>query len=875
MKQVNLIITISIILSSLTCNAQNFVERLNFDSTFTSSVNNYNSSFISSATSTYIENRYHQKAKSWISQPASVNNGGGTRLVKQIDDLTNLQDSNGVLSINFWWGINHPEAKKVYTYSNGITDDIIWLVIGNDTSSMVITNPWYQCSFMCGNNLVLLYDFDNTNAAPGTPNSIALFNRNSSLNPLNSDNYWINIHLKIKAGTDSSSVYMDGVLKSNFTASINDTNQSNKSEFLMLQMYSGIMDDLLIIDGELTSSQIDSISDLRTEDSIVSIIDSNGSFWNYNDTLTYEVKLFNDSIFHDSLILDGERGYHWQVNLGNGWVTHSTFERNIEFYNSANSLYTPQQLDGGQLRCIVSGYGLDTSDVLNITRTCADTIIEHSPLVIDIPLNSSIHIETSDQLGVALTKKWQISNYSSQGIYWSDLTSSNCQNCSGLNSDTLVLNTPAIYNGRKFRKIISGCVDDTSDVFVLNLNNSCTNSQYSLPYYYPQDSLLTGYWNFDSDSIIQDETGNHCGIMTDSISSFINDRSSLSNSALQANGAVYFSNPFDSLKLSNEFTLNFWHRTDSIPIGNGIGYVEYMHLYSPLNPFGNDGYIRVGRFWNNGFTIRQSPTGTILSAQYNPTLVPNTWTMLSVTYKNDSITLFINGIEMAKTNHTLNFYDDMYLKIPNENTGVTGRRLDEMTFWYRAIDSRSLRNIYEGCIINEVFQEPSGALAYTTPGIASFSLKAYEDPSTTYQWEMNSGGASWITLADNFQFNGTDKDSLFISNITAAMNNYSFRCLLNGCLSDTSSIVSLTVIDGIGIGESYNKEGSLYPNPTNGLIYIDQESRTEYFVYNLNGQLVAQGSTDSQIDITNLPAGIYQIVVAINDAITIHKIQKI
>ena len=118
MKQVNLIITISIILSSLTCNAQNFVERLNFDSTFTSSVNNYNSSFIGSATSTYIENRYHQKAKSWISQPASVNNGGGTRLVKQIDDLTNLQDSNGVLSINFWWGINHPEAKKVYTYSN-------------------------------------------------------------------------------------------------------------------------------------------------------------------------------------------------------------------------------------------------------------------------------------------------------------------------------------------------------------------------------------------------------------------------------------------------------------------------------------------------------------------------------------------------------------------------------------------------------------------------------------------------------------------------------------------------------------------------------------------------------------------------------------
>jgi hypothetical protein len=303
-----------------------------------------------------------------------------------------------------------------------------------------------------------------------------------------------------------------------------------------------------------------------------------------------------------------------------------------------------------------------------------------------------------------------------------------------------------------------------------------------------------------------------------------------------------------------------------------------MRLYSPLNPlnpFGSYGHIEVGRFWNNGFTIRQGPTGNILSAQYNPTLVPNTWTMLSVTYKNDSITLFINGIEMAKTNHTLNFYDDMYLKIPNDNTGVTGRRLDEMTFWYKAIDSRSLRNMYEGCIINEVFQEPIGALAYTNPGIASFSLKAYEDPSTTYQWEMNSGGASWITLTDNFQFTGTDKDSLFISNITAPMNNYSFRCLLSGCLSDTSSIVSLTVIDGIGLDESLIIEGSFYPNPTSGLINLDVELEAEYYVYNINGQIVAKGKTEGQIDITNLPTGSYQLIITNEDGRSVHTIQKI
>lgn len=870
MKLKNLIVTSLFVSFSLSASSQNIAERLDFDSTFSSSTNSFPSDVIQSggANVSYIENRFHEKEKAFLSQPQN-SQVGGTLLIKRVDDLTNILDSGGVLSINLWWGINHPEAKQT-KFNNAFGDDRIYLIIGNDTSNNQIDNPWYSCLLWCDNqNQVGLYDFDVTDPNSQAVN-INLFTRNNNPNPLNDDHYWVNVHVEIKQGIDSSSVYIDGTLKSNFTASINDTISSTpKYEFLRVLSYSGLIDDLIIYDGALTASEIDSIANFKVIDSIVSVIDSKGSFWNYNDTLAYEIRLHNDTIFHDSLIMDAERGYHWQINLGNGWITHSTFERSIQFFNSVNSLYTPQQLEGGQIRCIVSGYGLDTSQTINIIRTCADTIIEHSPLVINIPLNSSAQIETSDQLGLALTKKWQISNYNSQGIYWSDLTNSNCQNCSGLNSDTLILNTPAIYNGRKFRKIISGCIDDTSDVFVLNLNNSCTNSQYSLPYYYPQDFLLAGYWNFNLDSIIQDETGNHCGVMTDSMSSFINDRSFLSNSALQANGAVYFSNPFDSVKLSNEFTLNFWHRTDSI----GGGYVEYMRLYSP-STWGNNGAIEIGRHWNIGLAVKQGTT-PFISTSYNSTLVPNTWTMLSVTYKNDSITLFINGIEMAKTDHTLNFYDDMYLKIPNENTGITGRRLDEMTFWYRAIDSRSLRNIYEGCIINEVFQEPNGALAYTTPGIASFSLKAYEDPSTTYQWEMNSGGASWITLSDNFQFNGTDKDSLFISNITAAMNNYSFRCFLNGCLSDTSSIVSLTVIDGIGIGESYNTEGSLYPNPTNGLIYIDQESITEYFVYNINGQLVAQGSTDSQIDITNLPAGIYQIVLAINEAISIHKIQKL
>lgn len=863
MKPLKLIIATSFVFWSLLGNSQNVIEHMALDSNYLSSINNFNSisSNISNVTEYWVEDRFHGANKALFTTPNLIGSTWCVK-IKEINSVSNPADSNNAININYWHAINHPTVQSTNYFEKFL------IQIGHGTGSGVgswLNNSWFYTGVILNStkDTLQLYNIDYPGGTSTEILDIMPLN-NIMINGIDTSLIWININIKIKAGTDSSKVYVNGTKQLDFTAPLNSYNSYTNSRYIRVSTNHGIFDDIKIIEGDLSLSYLDSISMLQVEDSIVQIESTPVIYGSSTDTIKFSIKLSNDSLNHDSLIL-ADRRYYWQINNGSGWNTYNTNNPNFHFYNGIQP--------GTEIRCIVSGFGIDTSSTYTASYNCYDTIIEHSPLVIDIPLNSSIHIKTSDQLGLALTKKWQISNYISQGIYWSDLTNSNCQNCSGLNSDTLVLNTPAIYNGRKFRKIISGCVDDTSDVFVLNLNNSCTNSQYSLPYYYPQDSLLTGYWNFDSDSIIQDETGNHCGIMTDSMSSFINDRSSLSNSALQANGAVYFSNPFDSLKLSNEFTLNFWHRTDSIPNGNGIGYVEYMSLYNP-STWGNNGAIEIGRHWNIGLAIKQGTT-PFISAPYSSTLVPNTWTMITITYKNDTVSLFMNGIEMSKTNHTLNFYDDMYLKIPNENTGITGRRLDEMTFWYRAIDSRSLRNIYEGCIINEVFQEPSGALAYTTPGIASFSLKAYEDPSTTYQWEMNSGGASWITLADNFQFNGTDKDSLFISNITAAMNNYSFRCLLNGCLSDTSSIVSLTVIDGIGIGESYNKEGSLYPNPTNGLIYIDQESRTEYFVYNLNGQLVAQGSTDSQIDITNLPAGIYQIILAINDAISIHKIHKL
>jgi len=65
------------------------------------------------------------------------------------------------------------------------------------------------------------------------------------------------------------------------------------------------------------------------------------------------------------------------------------------------------------------------------------------------------------------------------------------------------------------------------------------------------------------------------------------------------------------------------------------------------------------------------------------------------------------------------------------------------------------------------------------------------------------------------------------------------------------------------------------PNPTSGILNIVVNSLSEYEVFNINGQRVAQGKTEGQIDITNLPTGSYQIIITNDDGRSTHTIQKI
>ena len=57
-------------------------------------------------------------------------------------------------------------------------------------------------------------------------------------------------------------------------------------------------------------------------------------------------------------------------------------------------------------------------------------------------------------------------------------------------------------------------------------------------------------------------------------------------------------------------------------------------------------------------------------------------------------------------------------------------------------------------------------------------------------------------------------------------------------------------------------EPKIYPNPTNGHLFIDMEDAMEnysYRIYNLAGQTLQEGSLQQNIDLSNLSNGVYFI----------------
>jgi Secretion system C-terminal sorting domain/Glycine rich protein/Ig-like domain CHU_C associated len=159
---------------------------------------------------------------------------------------------------------------------------------------------------------------------------------------------------------------------------------------------------------------------------------------------------------------------------------------------------------------------------------------------------------------------------------------------------------------------------------------------------------------------------------------------------------------------------------------------------------------------------------------------------------------------------------------------------------------------------------------------ASFTITA-TGTALNYQWqESTDSSTSWTNLVNNATYSGVTTATLTITSTTIAMDNYYYRCLVDGTCSpaDTSNNAILEVqVSGIN---SYAINCiNVYPNPVENTLIIEIDSKIEdnanLSIYDIIGNAILEypdisitiGVNRIPVDMQTLAKGVYYLRVLI------------
>jgi hypothetical protein len=197
--------------------------------------------------------------------------------------------------------------------------------------------------------------------------------------------------------------------------------------------------------------------------------------------------------------------------------------------------------------------------------------------------------------------------------------------------------------------------------------------------------------------------------------------------------------------------------------------------------------------------------------------------------------------------------------------------LDDIGVWNRALTQQEVQALFYGCS-DSVQSQPQNFTAYSNPGWANFKCKS-TDTAATYQWQQNIG-SGWSNLSNFGNYTGATSDSLVITGVTTAMNNYGYRCIVTGCSTDTSDVAVLTVTNGIGLGESKLDKLTISPNPTNGFISLNAVVLGTYELLTLDGRILESGTAKKEYDLSVYPNGVYNLRLTTAEGTRVLKVVK-
>ena len=92
---------------------------------------------------------------------------------------------------------------------------------------------------------------------------------------------------------------------------------------------------------------------------------------------------------------------------------------------------------------------------------------------------------------------------------------------------------------------------------------------------------------------------------------------------------------------------------------------------------------------------------------------------------------------------------------------------------------------------------------------------------------------------------------------------------------NTSSCEALVTVEaGLSLSNNLFDNLLVYPNPSSDLIYLNTNFSLDYTIYNSIGQKIYDGKTDYEIDISELPSGVYYFRFSKDNQSTIRKVIK-
>jgi hypothetical protein len=259
----------------------------------------------------------------------------------------------------------------------------------------------------------------------------------------------------------------------------------------------------------------------------------------------------------------------------------------------------------------------------------------------------------------------------------------------------------------------------------------------------------------------------------------------------------------------------------------------------------------------------------------------NVWYNVTCTWDGQTIKMYINGVldnSMSSSATLSNMSSPSYFAIGALN-GIGGSgsysSIDNVAFWSSSLSSSEVSQLYQSqlnCCTDSLEFHPQNFTAYSGTGWANFKCKS-TDTAATYQWQQSSG-AGWIDLTNLGNYSGATSDSIVITGVTSAMNNYGYRCIVTSCATDTSNVAVLTVENGIGLGESMLQKLTISPNPTIGLVSLNTSVIGTYELLTLDGRVHESGTAKQEYDLTTYPKGVYHLRLSTDEGTRVLKVVK-